>query len=113
MLIREVVERRLNNYENKEDTQPSMRSDDVFSGPDTMTDPSVSLELQESTLSPTQKPPLERDSLQKIPSQERKPGEEGELFWQNDQTELKESLGEDVSQPEESWESGSQAAAGQ
>ncbi|KAH0519991.1 Radial spoke head protein 3-like protein A [Microtus ochrogaster] len=113
VLIREVVERRLNNYEKKEDTQPSMRSDDVYSGPDTMTDPSVSLELQESTLSPSQKPPLERDYLQKIPSQERKPVEEGALFWQNDQTEVKESLGEDLSQPEESWESGSQSAAGQ
>ncbi|XP_051020201.1 radial spoke head protein 3 homolog isoform X2 [Acomys russatus] len=42
MLIREVVERRLNSYERKEDTQPSLRSDDVLSGPDTLTDPSVS-----------------------------------------------------------------------
>ncbi|XP_007646360.2 radial spoke head protein 3 homolog isoform X2 [Cricetulus griseus] len=41
MLIREVVERRLNNYEHKEDTQPSMRSDDVFRGPNTVADPSA------------------------------------------------------------------------
>ncbi|KAL1770226.1 hypothetical protein HispidOSU_012248 [Sigmodon hispidus] len=42
MLIREVVERRLNNYEHKEGTQPSMRSEDMLSGADTMTDPSGS-----------------------------------------------------------------------
>ncbi|CAO2628675.1 Radial spoke head protein 3 homolog A [Lemmus lemmus] len=106
MLIREVVERRLNNFEHKEGTQPYMRSDDVFSGPDTVTEPSP-------TLFPTQKPPLERDSLQKMPSQERKPVEEGEFFWQNDQSELKESLGEELSQQEESLESESHSAAGQ
>lgn len=111
MLIREVVERRLNSYERKEDTQPSMRSDDVFSGPGTVKDPSVSLELQEPTIS--QQPLLDRDSSQTIPSQERRPMEEWDPVWQNDQGELKESGGEELSQPEGSWEPGNHSAAGQ
>nr|XP_006978163.1 radial spoke head protein 3 homolog isoform X1 [Peromyscus maniculatus bairdii] len=113
MLIREVVERRLNNYERKEGMQPPARSDDVFSGADSATDPSVSLELQEPTMSQVQKPFSERGSTQRTPSQEKKPVEEVEPSWQTDQEELKESVGEERSQSEEFWEARSSSAAGQ
>lgn len=113
MLIREVVERRLNNYERKEVMQPPARSDDVFGGADSATDPSVSLELQEPTMSQVQKPFSERGSTQRTPSQEKKPVEEAEPSWQTDQEELKESVGEERSQSEEFWEARSSSAAGQ
>ncbi|OBS77680.1 hypothetical protein A6R68_19931 [Neotoma lepida] len=113
MLIREVVERRLNKYEHKEDLQPSLRPDDVFSAAHTVTDPSVSLELQEPIISQTQMPFLETDSSERRPSQERKPVEEGEPSWQNDQEELKESVEKELPQPQESWETESNSTARQ
>ncbi|XP_006227972.1 radial spoke head protein 3 homolog isoform X2 [Rattus norvegicus] len=42
MLIREVVERRINDYESKEAAQPAQRSDDVPNDPNTVPDPSGS-----------------------------------------------------------------------
>ncbi|XP_076782796.1 radial spoke head protein 3 homolog isoform X2 [Arvicanthis niloticus] len=45
MLIREVVERRINDYERKETTQPAQRTQEVVNGPNTVTDPSA-LEIQ-------------------------------------------------------------------
>lgn len=77
MLIREVVERRINDYEHKEAMLPAQKTNDVINGPNTVTDPSVSLELQESTTLHMQKPVLDRVSSQPAPSQERKPVEEG------------------------------------
>lgn len=76
MLIRDVVERRINDYEHKEAMPPGQKTN-VINGPNTVTDPSVSLELQESTTLHMQKPVLDRVSSQPAPSQERKPVEEG------------------------------------
>ncbi|XP_052025657.1 radial spoke head protein 3 homolog isoform X2 [Apodemus sylvaticus] len=42
MLIREVVERRITDYERKETAQPAQRTNDVYNGPNTVTDPSGS-----------------------------------------------------------------------
>lgn len=70
MLIREVVERRINDYEHKEAMLPAQKTNDVINGPNTVTDPSV-------TTLHTQKPVLDRVSSQPAPSQERKPVEEG------------------------------------
>lgn len=110
MLIREVVERRTDDYERKETVQPAQRTNDVYNGPNTVTDPSVSLE---PTTLPTQKPVLDRVSSQTAPFQERKPVEEGDSLWQSDQSELRESVGEDLSQPEVSLDPESSSTSGQ
>lgn len=113
MLIREVVERRINDYESKEAAQPAQRSDDVPNDPNTVPDPSVSLESQQSTTLHTQKPVLDTYSSQTAPVQEKKPVEEGSSLWQNDQTELREPVGEELSQPEGSLEPESSSTSGQ
>uniref|UniRef100_A0A8C6QHK9 Radial spoke head 3 n=1 Tax=Nannospalax galili TaxID=1026970 RepID=A0A8C6QHK9_NANGA len=72
MLIREVVERRLNTYEHK-DAQQSLKLEDGFSGPETMAEPSP-------TISQTQRPFLDRDYPQRTPHNTEKFMEEGEFL---------------------------------
>lgn len=112
-MIREVVERRINDYESKAAAQPAQRSDDVPIDPNTVTEPSVSLESQQPTTLHTQEPVLDTYSSQTAPGQEKKPEEEGSSSWQNDQTELRGPVGEELSQPEGSLEPESSSTSGQ
>ncbi|XP_012502264.1 PREDICTED: radial spoke head protein 3 homolog [Propithecus coquereli] len=100
MLIREVVEKRLSMYENKEDKHQSLRPEDEHGGPGAMRDQPVSYDFQEQSLSHTQRPLLDRDDLPRMsydgrPSQERKYMEEGELLGQSEETAIRKSLGKE------------------
>uniref|UniRef100_A0A8C5K4J3 Radial spoke head protein 3 homolog n=1 Tax=Jaculus jaculus TaxID=51337 RepID=A0A8C5K4J3_JACJA len=98
MLIRKVVERRLNTYESKEDRLPPVASEDRngLKDSEAVMNPSVTtLQAQRSL--------LDRDNPQ-APTQERKPMEEGELLSQEEQ-EMRETVGkEEPPQPEGTWE---------
>ncbi|XP_058390044.1 radial spoke head protein 3 homolog [Diceros bicornis minor] len=101
MLIREVVERRLMMYERKEDEHPSREPEDGLGGPGAMRDLLVGPEFQEQNASQSQRPPPDRDFLQRTPydgrylekvsSQERNLMEEGD----DEQTEMRKFLGKE------------------
>lgn len=91
MLIREVVERRLNTYERKEDKHPFLKPEDGPGGPGTMRDPTTGDEFQEQRpLSSTDAP------YEKLIEEEEE---------EEDPMGLRRSLGrEEQFQGRESWE---------
>ncbi|KAM4817247.1 radial spoke head protein 3 homolog [Urocitellus parryii] len=107
MLIREVVERRLNTYEQKDNRYPSLRSEGFY-------DPRVmgeTLGSYDPNLPQTQEPLLGTDYLQgaqygrRSYSQERRFMEEGVLLEQEEDTEMRKTLGkEDPSAAGGAWE---------
>uniref|UniRef100_A0A8D2D8R5 Radial spoke head 3 n=1 Tax=Sciurus vulgaris TaxID=55149 RepID=A0A8D2D8R5_SCIVU len=94
LLIREVVEKRLNNYEQKENRDPSLRSEGP-NGPGAMGQTLGGY----FNLSQTQRPLSDRDYLQRTQydtrssSQERRFMEERELLGQDEDTEMRRTLG--------------------
>lgn len=101
MLIREVVERRLNNYEQKENRDPSLRSEGPY-GPGAMRG---DLGSYDPNIAQTQSPFLDRDYLQRAPYQDRQFMEEGALLGQDEDTEMRKALGkEDPAAAGGAWE---------
>ncbi|XP_077611261.1 radial spoke head protein 3 homolog [Crocuta crocuta] len=106
MLIREVVEKRLAMYEQKEDQPPARRPADELGGPRGMTEAPVGYEFQEQSTAQPQRPLVDRDPLERIPddgrytegvlSQERKLMEEEEEY---EQTKIRKTSGREVLQP--------------
>uniref|UniRef100_A0ABI7YBF3 Radial spoke head 3 n=1 Tax=Felis catus TaxID=9685 RepID=A0ABI7YBF3_FELCA len=105
MLIREVVEKRLAAYEQRDDQPPAGKPKDELGGSGRTTEPPVGYELQEQSTAQPQRPPLGRDSLQRTPddgrymesvlAQETKLMEEGEY----EQTKIRKTSGTEVLQP--------------
>ncbi|ELW56015.1 Radial spoke head protein 3 like protein [Tupaia chinensis] len=110
VLIREVVEKRLNMYELKEDRHPSLKPEGGLGGPGAVSDPGPSYESQEQSASQIQRPLSDRDPVQRAPYngelfQEREFMEEGELLGLYDETEMRKSFGkEELQQPREASE---------
>ncbi|XP_006757752.1 PREDICTED: radial spoke head protein 3 homolog [Myotis davidii] len=91
MLIREVVERRLNTYEQKEDKHPFLKPEDGPGGPGPMRDPTMGDEFQEQRSLPSTDAPYE-----KLIEEEEE---------EEDPIGLRRSLGrEEQFQGRESWE---------
>nr|KAF6341991.1 radial spoke head 3 [Myotis myotis] len=91
MLIREVVERRLNTYEQKEDKHPFLKPEDGPGGPGPMRDPTTGDEFQEQRSLPSTEAPYE-----KLIEEEEE---------EEDPIGLRRSLGrEEQFQGRESWE---------
>ncbi|KAM5228763.1 radial spoke head protein 3 homolog [Ctenodactylus gundi] len=111
MLIRDVVERRLNSYEHKEDRQPSLVSEDGLSAPRGPRESTKLYEVPEPGLLQAQRPLADTDDLQRPSgdrgslSQERRLVEEDELLEQDEEAERRNSIGaEEVSQQGEAPE---------
>ncbi|KAK2501769.1 hypothetical protein MC885_010043, partial [Smutsia gigantea] len=105
MLIREVVEKRLTMYDQKEDKHPSLKPGDRLGGPGATREPFLGNDFPEQGVSQSQRPVPGRDFLQGTPSDgrymgnvsspERKLMEEGE----EEPTEMRKSFGrEEMSQ---------------
>ncbi|XP_047716341.1 LOW QUALITY PROTEIN: radial spoke head protein 3 homolog [Prionailurus viverrinus] len=105
MLIREVVEKRLAAYEQRDDQPPAGKPKDELGGSGRTTEPPVGYELQEQSTAQPQRPLLGRDSLQRTPddgrymesvlAQETKLMEEVEY----EQTKIRKTSGTEVLQP--------------
>lgn len=96
MLIREVVERRLNLYEQKEGRHASVRPENGLGGPGGTREPLVGFESQDQGASQAQRPLPDRDSLQRTPYDaryaERVSSQERRLAEENDElTEMRKS----------------------
>ncbi|XP_008048140.1 radial spoke head protein 3 homolog [Carlito syrichta] len=81
MLIREVVEKRLDMYERKEDKHQSVNPDDERGGSGAMRDSPVSYHFQDLSMSQTQRPLPYDEEL----AQERKFMDEKELLGQDEE----------------------------
>ncbi|XP_051710153.2 radial spoke head protein 3 homolog [Oryctolagus cuniculus] len=93
MLIREVVERRLGMYDQKEARHSSLKSEDELGDPEGARDP-LDYDFQEAGAARAQRLFSEEE-----PSQERRPLEDGEHAAPTEQTEMRKSSGrEELSQ---------------
>lgn len=93
MLIREVVERRLDMYDQKEARHSSLKSEDELGDPEAARDP-LGYDFQEASAARAQRLFSEEE-----PSQERRPLEDGEHVVPTEQTEMRKSSGkEELSQ---------------
>ncbi|XP_076986340.1 radial spoke head protein 3 homolog [Tamandua tetradactyla] len=105
MLIREVVEKRLEMYEQKVGKKPSQKSENGLDGPETIGDLLVDPEFLGQNTPQTQRPFVDSDSLPRIAndgryierglSQERRFVEEEGFFGQGENTEKKTSIGKE------------------
>lgn len=93
MLIREVVERRLDMYDQKEARHSSLKSEDELGDPEAARDP-LGYDFQEASAARAQRLFSEEEL-----SQERRPLEDGEHVVPTEQTEMRKSSGkEELSQ---------------
>uniref|UniRef100_A0A8C2YJR1 Radial spoke head 3 n=1 Tax=Chinchilla lanigera TaxID=34839 RepID=A0A8C2YJR1_CHILA len=97
MLIREVVEKRLNSYERKDRPAP-FKWEDGLDIPAAMRDPTANYEFQEPSTSQAQRPLSDTDYLQTTsgdkgpPTQQRKLIEDEELLGQGEDSEMRRSF---------------------